>query len=105
MGPMTKQWIPGPSRRACSLVPRPHPLNGEKGLVDIERFLGSAESAVLISGTPIRTRPCCIIVMRQATGFKVHGLIDSVNIATNIEVESVLKRGSCWGQQFSSVLL
>ena len=37
-----------------SLVPRPRPHKEEKGLVTIERYLGCAESAVLLLGKPIR---------------------------------------------------
>ena len=28
----------------CSLVPRPHPLRGKRGLVNLDRFLGLAGS-------------------------------------------------------------
>ena len=33
---------------ALCLVPRPRPLSTEKGLVAIERFLGCADSTVLL---------------------------------------------------------
>ena len=37
-----------------SLVPRPHLAHEERGLVTIERFLGCAESAVLILNNPMK---------------------------------------------------
>ena len=35
---------PAKRARKCSLVPRPHPLRGKRGLVTLDRFLGLADS-------------------------------------------------------------
>ena len=35
---------PAKRARKCSLVPRPHPLRGKRGLVNLDRFLGLAGS-------------------------------------------------------------
>ena len=43
---------PAKRARKCSLVPRPHPLRGKRGLVNLDRFLG-------LDGSVRARRNCC----------------------------------------------